>query len=72
MSGRYPESSSLGASPEVVFVTVSNFAHRVSASRALVRTWIGRGMPACRVDRHWRIELAAALEWMRRGSHVHH
>lgn len=72
MHGRFTARSSFDAPSGVVFVTVTDFAHRVSASRALVRAWIGRGMPACRVDRHWRIELEAALEWMRRGSHVHH
>ncbi len=50
------------------FVSVSDFAYRVSASRVKVREWIALGMPACRVDRHWRIELERALEWMR-GAH---
>lgn len=54
--------------PDALLLTVPAFAKRVSASAATVRKWIALGMPACRVDRHWRVELEPALAWMRRSS----
>ena len=52
----------------VTFVSVNNFGRRAKASPVTVREWIRRGMPACRVDRHWRIDLEAALAWMRTAT----
>lgn len=60
-------SSSTESSPSLL-VTVPTFAKQVSASPATVRGWIAMGMPALRVDRHWRIEVEAALTWLRSKS----
>ena len=47
------------------FLSVSAFGRQVKASPVTVRRWIQRGMPACRVDRHWRIDVQAALAGLR-------
>jgi hypothetical protein len=53
------------------FVSVTNFSKRVDACPVTVRNWILRGLPACRVDRRWRIELEAGLAWMRGTGRGH-
>jgi len=56
-----------GTDVPVQFAGVTTFARMVGATPSTVREWIRRGMPAVRVDRHWRIDVAGAVRWMRKA-----
>lgn len=56
-----------GTEGSVRFAGVTVFARMVGATPPTVRKWIAAGMPAVRVDRHWRIDVVRAVRWMRKA-----
>lgn len=51
-----------------VLLSVGRFAAMTGFSRPTIHKLIRDGMPAVRVDRHWRVEVVPALAWMRSRS----
>lgn len=52
---------------EVVYCSIDGFAVRLGVHRNTVKKWLKLGLPALKVGRVWRIQIALADEWLHVG-----